>query len=107
LKAHSVKKLKIQADFSFGLFGPKGAVEPELLGCPRELCGRFHSWLRRYREHDQVPRRYDRRSYNEEGRLLAREIQRALAGRYAVTYRYLLPSHDSTGEFEYAAEDMS
>jgi hypothetical protein len=82
-------------------------MDPELLGCPPGLCARFHSWLRGYREHDQAPPGYDRRSYNEQGRLLAREIQRVVGREYAVTYRYLLPSHDSTGEFECATEDMS
>ena len=98
-----MEKLIVMADYSFGLFLPDGAVDPELLELPPELCVRFATWLKRYREPDQAPD-FDRAGYNAEGRALAWEIQQILTDKYSVAYRYLLPVQNADDEWHWAEE---
>jgi hypothetical protein len=105
----SVKKLIVMADYSFGLFPPEGAMDPDLLGLSSELSARFSDWLRHYREHDDAPPGFDRERYNEEGRALARQIQREVGTDYDVTYRFLLPlpADNPDAEWQLAEERIS
>ena len=98
-----MKKLIVMADYMAGLFLPEGSTDPDLLGLPPELCGRFEAWLKRYQEPDQAPH-FDRATYNGEGRALAGEIQQLLADNYSVTYRYLLPLNHADDEWHWAEE---
>ena len=100
-------KLKIQADYCFGLFLPDGATGPDLLGFPPDLCARFDDWVKRYCEYDDAPPGFDRNAYNAEGRALAQEIQRAVGDRFEIKYRYLLPSNNPDANLEFGEEKMA
>ncbi|MEQ2005180.1 MAG: hypothetical protein ABMA26_00160 [Limisphaerales bacterium] len=102
-----MKKLIVMADYICGLFLPEGGLGPKELGASEDLCARFDAWLVRYREHDDAPPDFDRRSYNETGRALAHEIQQLVAGRYSVTFRFLLPADSPTAPCEWAEEKLS
>ena len=95
------------ADYMCGLFLPHAGCGPEELGASEDLCARFHAWLVRYREHDDAPPDFDRKSYNETGRALAHEIQQLVGDRYFVVYRWLVPAEDPTAECNWAEEPIS
>jgi len=100
-----MEKLIVMADYMCGIFCPPGVgTSPEFIGASEDLCARFHSWLVRYKEHDDAPAGFDRQAYVDEGRALAHEIQQLLAGRYLVSYRYLLPADNPSAECEWAEE---
>lgn len=80
--------LKVQADYSIGLWMSDGGCDPELIGLPEAFCARFNDWVARYREEDDAPEGFDRAAYNAEGRELAHEIKRLFGATYAITYRY-------------------
>ena len=100
-------KLKIQADYCFGLFLPDGATGPELLELPPDLCARFDEWVKRYCEYVDEPPGFDRVTYIAEGRALAHEIQRAAGDRYEIKYRYLLPSDNPDATLEFGEEKLA
>jgi len=101
-----MKKLIVMADYICGLFLPESGTDPENLGLSEDLCNRFDAWLKVYREHDDAPNDFNRQNYNETGRALAHEIQQAVADKYSVTYRYLLPADSPTAECEWKEESL-
>ena len=86
-----MQKLIVMADYICGVFIPEGGTSPEELGASEAFCKRFDEWLLRYKEPNEAPVGYDRRQYNDEGRLLAKEIQKLVGSKYSVTYRFLCP----------------
>jgi len=102
-----VTKLKIQADYCFGLFLPDGATGPDLLDFPPDLCVRFDEWVKRYCEYADEPPGFDRVTYNAEGRALAQEIQHTVGDRFEIRYRYLLPSDKPDAALEFGEEKLA
>ena len=91
--------LKVQADYSLGLWTTDGGYDPELVGLPETFCTRFNDWVARYCEEDDAPDGFNRDAYNCEGWALAHEIKRFLGTTYTVTYRYFnLPGADGEPE---------
>lgn len=89
------------------LASPEGATCPEELGLSADFCSRFNSWRARSMEPGDAPPSFDRHGFNEEGRILACELQQRVAGKYAITYRFLSPAANPNPGIESGWEEES